>query len=765
MQDLANWIPDHRGLVALAVSLLTAGALAGVVVPFSGLPRLRVDPSLDAMLPEDDLGRRFYESLLERFGSDDSLVIALEDDKLFSLAGFDRVRRVTRRIEQVEGVHHVDSLATAVRLRGIDGDVEVSSFGDEQNADYPRLREELLADPLLAGTLVSRDGRATAIVVTFERMSEERFQQQALDLRVLEAAREQAPGVDVWMAGTPYVKAEITRILMSELAFMVPAILALMAALSYAFFRSVAESLIPVASVVLAMLWTLGVMGWTGHALNIVTTLIPPLVLIVGFAYAVHVVSAYGKERAREPACVNPRKLVARSLGRVGFAVFFTGLTTAAGFLSLTASSLEVIRGFGIYAVVGVAASLISSLSFVPVALALAGPTSRPERHSPGQRLDRALRWLGARSLRHRQGILIGGGLLFVSSLVASTRLEVNMEVIGNFDEHSSVRQGYEAINDLFEGANLFYVMIAASEPEAFLEPENLALVADVQEWLEQQPEIGGTTSMVDHLRVLHQAFRNGRPEERRLPETRRLTAQLLLLGANEELDDLVDRSHRTATILVRSSATSSRDFDQLGSRIDARLAELPAHLDGRATGNAMLLTRVSDAISRGQALSLLAACGMIGVILCLYFGSLRTGLVALVPNVLPVAFYFGVMGATGVTLNNATALMGSIVLGIAVDDTIHFLVHFRRAARRLGDRTRAAAEALAEVGRPVSYTTVAICLSLGIVATSALETQAHFGALGALTLAFAWAVDVVFTPALCTILRVEQRPDPALGA
>jgi predicted RND superfamily exporter protein len=302
--------------------------------------------------------------------------------------------------------------------------------------------------------------------------------------------------------------------------------------------------------------------------------------------------------------------------------------------------------------------------------------------------------------------------------------------------------------------------MIEASEPGAFLEPENLDQVAQIQAWLEQQPEIGGTTSMVDYLRVLHQAFRDGQPGERRLPDTRKLAAQLLLIGANEELDDLVDRPHRTATILVRSSATSSRDFDRLGSRIDERLALLPSHLNARATGNAMLLTRVSDTISRGQALSLVAACGMIGAILCLYFRSVRTGLLALVPNVLPVAFYFGVMGATGITLNNATALMGSIVLGIAVDDTIHFLVHFRRAAKRLGDRTRAAAETLAQVGRPVTYTTVAICLGLGIVATSALETQAHFGALGALTLAFAWAVDVVFTPALCSTLRVEG-PDP----
>ena len=258
---------------------------------------------------------------------------------------------------------------------------------------------------------------------------------------------------------------------------------------------------------------------------------------------------------------------------------------------------------------------------------------------------------------------------------------------------------------------------------------------------------------MADHLHVINRAFQDCRPEDLRLPDSRNPTAQLLALGANEELEDLVDRSHTTATILVRSTATSSRDLDRLGQRIDARLAALPSHLSGRATGNAMLLTRVTDAISRGQVSSLLAACAMIGAILCLYFRSVRAGLIALVPNLLPVAFYFGVMGFLGVNLNNATALMGSIVLGIAVDDTIHFLVHFRSAARKHGDERRAAAEALAEVGRPVTYTTIAICLGLLVVALSGLRTQANFGALGALTLAFAWVVDVVFTPALCSLL------------
>lgn len=187
-----------------------------------------------------------------------------------------------------------------------------------------------------------------------------------------------------------------------------------------------------------------------------------------------------------------------------------------------------------------------------------------------------------------------------------------------------------------------------------------------------------------------------------------------------------------------------------LARRIDARLEQLPDGIEGYTTGNAILLTRAADRIASGQALSLVWAGGMIGLLLVVYFRSLRLGLYALVPNMLPVLLYFGLLGATGTTLNNSTALMGSIVLGIAVDDTLHLLVEYRRALRETGDAQAALSQALVRVGRAITCTTLAVCLGLLVVGGSALRNQAEFGVLGAATLAIAWLVDVTVTPALC---------------
>jgi predicted RND superfamily exporter protein len=758
LRHWASWIARHPGRVLLGVFLASLAALAGIVDPGTGRVRLKVDPALNEMLPDDDAERRFYETLLERFGSDDNLVVTLHGEALFSHDGLERVLRLSERLEGLPGVQRVDSLATALRLRPVDGDLEVTTFLEDLPTaaeDLEALREDLLADPLRAGSLVSRDGRTTALRVTFEPMSEEQFIAERLDRRVAEAARAEAGDFEVWIAGTPRVKAEITGILMSELAAMVPAIVALMALLSYAFFRTWWGSVAPVVSVLLALLWTLGVMAWAGHALNIVTTLVPPLVLTVGFAYAIHVVAALQAvlRGAEAPPATGPREAVALGLERVAFPVAFTAFTTAAGFLSLTLNDLHVIRGFGLYSVVGVTAALAASLTATPALLALARP--RPARRVAGhaRRLDRAFDRLARFDLA-RRGALVGVTVVvLVVSLFFVTRIEVTTEVVGNFRADSPVRRSYEAINEHLGGANLFYVMVESPEAGAFEEPANLRALADLQDWLSAQPEIGRTTSMVDYLRVINDSFHDGSGAYARIPDSARLTAQLLLLGANDELEKLVDPSRRTATILASSTSTASGAFSRLAARIDRRLEALPPPLSGRTTGNAVLLTRSADRIALGQARSLVAACAMIGLILVLYFRSWRVGLAALVPNVLPVAVYFGALGLTGVTLNNATALMGSIVLGIAVDDTIHFIVQFRSLADRLGDRARAARAALTEVGRPVTYTTVVLCLGLLVVATSDLKTQAQFGALGAFTLAVAWLADVTLTPALCSLL------------
>ncbi len=746
-EGYSRWVFEHRRLVAAALVVVTLLAGAGIFDPIRLEPRIRIDPSLNEMLPSEASARRFYEELLERFGSDDVVLVVLRSPDLFTPEGLRTLVAATSALSTAPGVQNVEGLATALRLRRQDDDLEIDGYLESipRTADEAlALREEVLRDPLRAGSFVSADGEASAILVRFASIPEEEFLLRNLDLGVLEAARTAAPDMRVSLVGTPHIKAEVGRLMTGELAVMVPLIVALMSALSCSFFRSLRLGLVPIAAVGLGLVWTVGVMGWVGHDLNIVTTLIPPLVLALGFAYATHVVASFDPSTGGTGRSAIAR----RALARVVFPVTFTALTTAAGFLSLTSNALDVIRGFGLFAALSTAATLLASLTLVPLMLSLGGPVpgSRPR----ARRLDGFFEALADFDVRHSGPILLGSAGLVGLGLFGATRIEVNLPVIENFGRDAEIRRAYEEVDRLFGGANQFYLMLRAPEPGDFERPDWLGEVAALQRWLEDQPEIGGTTSVVQYLEVLNEALGPEPTPTRRIPDSASGVAQLLLFGGNEELDVLIDRAHQVITILVRSTATETREFDRLALRIDQRLAELPEGITGYTTGNAILLTRAANEISRGQAWSLVWACALIGLLLCLYFRSARLGLLAFVPNVIPVILYFGLLGLSGTTLNNATALMGSIVLGIAVDDTLHLVIEYRRALRRKGAPGPALREALRHVGRAISCTTLAVCLGLLVVGGSELRNQAEFGLLGAATLALAWLVDVTFTPALC---------------
>jgi predicted RND superfamily exporter protein len=531
-----------------------------------------------------------------------------------------------------------------------------------------------------------------------------------------------------------------------------------MAAIGLLAFRSLRGMLVPISTVLIALVWTLGAVAWLGVPLNLVSTIVPPLLLTVGFAYVVHVVSDYYRSLREDP------ERLASSGGPAGWAlrhvalpVALTGVTTVAGFLSLTISPFPAVREFGWISMLGVAITVLLSLSFAPAALELFGTPTRPAPTvgTAGRLFDRQLERLGHFDVRHRVPILFGGALLAMASLVSMNWIEVNTDLISNFKADHPVRRHFEAINENLQGAMPLEIVLEADRAEAFAEPESLRIIESLQEWLGRQPEVGGSTSLVDHVKLINRAFHAGDGDHFAIPANARLTRQLLLFGANDAIEHLVDQRYRTTRVEVRSNAPDSKDMAALVDRIEEHLETLPSQLEARVTGNTVLLTRSIDAVSEGQITTLSVAFLFIYGILVLLFTSFRVGLVALIPNVLPVLLYFGVLGVTGISLNTTTGLFGCIILGIAVDDTIHLLTCFNVAARECVDEKSGAVRALCAVGRPVTVTTVALCLGFLALTTSELRGQVEFGMLGAFILACAWAVDVTFTPALCAGTRI----------
>lgn len=733
----------------------------------TGELHLQVDPSTDRLLPAGDETRAFLERVTKIFGSHESLLVALVTDDVFGLANLATVKRVSEALEGIEGVHHVVSLATALNMRSADGDIEIEPFLatlPETRDAAERLRRDVQRNPLYSGSLVSHDSRTTSIVLYLNDIPLQRFIDDELDLRIERVAREAAPEMEVLLTGSPHIKATTSRLIFGSLSLILPLAFVIMGLLGALSFRSLRGVVVPMATVVVTTIWTLGIVAWLGVSLNLVTTIVPPLLVTVGAAYALHIVSEYYRSLRIDSVTLEADGgPVARSLRHVALPVALTGLTTAAGLLALTVSPFPAVREFGLIAVLGVAFAVIASLTFVPAMLQLFGsskPSRQPRRESQG-RLDQLLEGLGEFDVRHRRAILWVGAAAFVLSIVGMQMIELNSDLVSNFAADHPVRTNFETINRQLEGAIPIYVVIESDSADAFVQTENLLIIEEFQAWLEAQPEVGGTTSIVDYVKMLNRVLHDDDSEYFTVPdENVRYIKQLLLFGAGEGVRSVVGARHQITNIHIRSQAVNTLGMAQLVARIEARLELFPAHLSPRVTGSMVLLTRALDESAQGQARTLGIAFLFIYLILVALFTSFRVAFVALIPNVLPVLIYFGTLGFTGVPLNTTTGLFACIVLGIAVDDTIHFLTRFNSEAREHADEKLGAIHALREVGRPVTITTVGLCLGFLALSTSELKNQVEFGVLGAFTLAVAWLVDVTFTPALCAGMRVVNLWD-----
>jgi predicted RND superfamily exporter protein len=760
----------HARWVVAATLLATAFFLSRIVDPTSGELRLRVDPSTDRLLAEGDSRQERLERVSTLFGQRESLLVALETDDVYTPENLAAIARTSRALEDLPFVHEVLSLDTALNMRSFEGAIEIEPFLEripETVEGLARLRADVERNPLYAGRLVSNDAQMTSIVLALKDIPLDRLIDESLDLQVEQVARENAPHMKVRLTGAPHIKATTSRLLFEGLGRILPISFVIMGVLGALAFRSIRGVLAPMATVVLTTIWTLGIVAWRGVSLNLVTSIVPPLLVTIAAAYALHVVSEFyrtvGAGEANFKGVDGP---VARAIGHVALPVALTGLTTAAGLLALTMSPFQAVREFGLIAVLGVVIAALISLTFVPAMLTLGGaPERMPARRDgePGSTggLDRLLSTLGRFDVRYRKAILVCGVGLGVVAVVGMDRITLNSDLVSNFSSDHPVRANFEAINQRLEGAIPIFLVIESDEPDAFVKSQNLRAVDELVQWVAAQPGVGGTTSLVDYVKTLNRVLRDDEDAAFRIPdESVRYVKQILLFGAGEGLRSVVDSSYRTTNVHIRTQAMNTRDMAELVARIEARLETLPTTLRGEVMGNMVLLTRSLDDAAQGQIETLGVAFVFIFVILFALFASARVALFALVPNVLPVVVYFGTLGLTGIPLNTTTGLFACIVLGIAVDDTIHFLTRFNREARERADEKRGAVEALREVGRPVTITTIGLCMGFAVIATSELKNQVEFGLLGAFTLAIAWLVDVTFTPALCAGMRVVNLWD-----
>ena len=607
-----------RWIIAGALLLALLALVRLIEWPSLGLA-LEVDPSVRALLPQDGGELELFEAVRDRYSSDDLLLVAWVAEDLFTPARRGALKRLTRRVERMPGIEHVESLASAVRIRVYEDYTEVGAYlGEvpETVAKATEIRDAVLENPLYAGYLVSEDGRGEMVSVRFQRgLSARTLIGIVADIAA--ASHEEASGVDQFLSGPLFIRLEISRLLLRDLYRVMPLAIVVTLIVVAIGFRQVRRVVLLLLSNAIALIFTLALFVACGHTLNYVTVILPPTVYVVGFAYAIHVVSDFDRHFA---AGLGSTAAMRVALTDVFVPLTLTAITTAIGFASLTLSDIDSIGLFGAYACLGTTLAWLTALTVVPAGLVLM-PGRR--RVAAIRRADRLGPWLAHLAARWGRVFLICGRLLAAFSLLGAARIDVSTDYLANFPPESELRRNFDRMSTVFAGAVPLQIVLESDTADAFKTPHALRVVDELKDWLLAQPEIGGVYTLLDYVGVLERALTPELVDDDPVPDSESLINHLILLGASEDVRRFADPEFASTLLQVRARVTASADLNALTVRIDGRLRALPPNLRGFVTGSSALIAGTLDDVTRGQVVSLTVALVPIYLVLVAMFRSL----------------------------------------------------------------------------------------------------------------------------------------------
>jgi len=751
-------------IIVGAVLVLFLLALPQIFNPYTGELHTRVDISEQALLGPEHEGWEFYQFSRRSFGNDETIMVAVDVDDVFSPQAIDLVMRLTNRLGKLQGVQEVISLANALTIKNTEYGMDVAPVMEKAPGtpeEYERLRSEVMANPLLSSALISRDSNTTAIIVNLKITQDQDFIKQ-LNAEVDAIVKEESQGTPVWVTGAPRIRLATTEIVLDDLFHFPPLITLVMMVLLWLMIRNITGVMVPLVTVIITVVWTVATITAFGYSLNILTALVPPLLMILTLSYSMYVASDFQLPKQGTEQEVEAE--AEKALRKISLPVLLAGLTTTVGFSSLYLSELSAIREFGLFCVIGVVYATIITMTFTPSLLVIVHAWSKKEaRPQPAIRetqFDRILETVGRFDAENRNTVYVIAGIVFVISIWGMTQLRVGTEHVTNFDSESEIRQSFEHVNERLNGINPFNIIVQSSFPGAFKQPANLREIEALQEWLASQPEIGGVSSLVDYIKFVNKSFNNNDPAFYAIPDSKKIVGQLLFFTESDDTERLVDSSHRAVNIIVRANVIDSDDVENLVARVNERLKQLPDHMVARATGNPVLMNQAIQDIMWGQVESVFLTLIIVYGILTSLFLSFRIGFIAIIPNIMPVVVYFGALGITGISLNPSTSLIAPMIIGVAIDDTIHFFARFNSYGRQTPDPEKSTIMTLRAVGRPVTYTSLALCVGFLLLTSSDLRMQAQVGAMASFALFVAWLSDVFLTPALCSRLKIATLWD-----
>lgn len=734
---------------------LTIIVILGITVFFGvQMPNMTIDNSIDNMLPADHPAKLLYDRVDENFGGSDILVVALQSDSVFSQTTLQQIYDLSYDFQMVDGVDDVMSMSTGKEMTGTEYGLEVSDL----MADVPStpeaiedFKQTVLTNEMYEGTIISENGEYAGFVIQLLSDTDDETV-----YRGVQGVIANEPNADAFsIAGAPAVNTEMTTSMKHDLTTLFPFVILLVLISLYISFRSLQGVVLPIVTVLISVIWTLGFMALLQIPMAMISTTLPVLLIAIGSAYGIHAINGYYESLLDSH---DKQEALILAMSHVGKAILMAGLTTIVGFGSLATSQVSQVKQFGVFTAFGVASALVLSIIFIPAVLMWMkvpkGRETEPEEDQESW-LTMVLTGLGEFTIRHSKSLVVTGVVLLLLSVAGFPKLVVETNTLRFFKPESDIRQATEVINDHFGGSESLSILVEGDMKH----PDVLNRIMEIQEYAESLNHVGYSISVADYVAEINKALNNNDPKYRTIPASRDAVAQEILLyemsGDPSDFEQVVDYDYRLGNVSIRMESVSS---SQLGIIVDdiETYAEEDTLSDFQAevTGSSYLFKVLTDLLVKGQIWSLLTSLGLVWLIIALIFRSFPAGGYSIIPLSLTIAINFGLMGWFNIPLDTATTMLASMAIGIGVDYTIHFLSRYRVEVRRTGDYAQAGLITTRTTGKAIVYNAVAVTMGFIVLLFSSFRPIQTLGALTALTMVTSALGALTILPAVLNVVK-----------
>ena len=781
MGRFGSFIHDNPFKVLLVLVLLLA-------FPISHVPQIKMDTSTEGFMHDDDPVLLAYNKFRDQFGRDERVVLAIKNDKIFSLEFLKTLKDLHKELEtKVPFLDDITSLYNVRNTRG-EGDKLITDdllepFPTTQ-AQVDAIKKRAMDSEFYRDLLISQDGTMTTVIIETDAYSHECEKEvsdvDAFDEGFDEPSKETAPrafltdkentelvqavlkiadkyrkqGLEIYVAGSPSVNHALKSQMKSDMQKFMRLTFLIILVFLFVIFRRVSAVVYPLLVIIFSLLTTVGTMAWMGVAFKLPTQIVPSLLLAVSVGATVHVLSIFFDQFNKN---ANKKEALAHTLGHSGLAIAMTSVTTAIGVGSFSGSEVAPISDLGIFASLGVMVSLVLTLTLLPALLSIT--KLKPKEKVVSGKIDNLMKKLAVIPVKHTKAVLLSSLVLVGISLLAATQIKLSHNPLKWFQPDDMNRVSTEVIDKHMNGSVTIEVVVDTGKENGWVDPVRLQKLNQfskkVEAYVDDYTHVGKVVSLATIVKETNRALHENKQEYYSIPNEKNLVSQELLLFENsgsDDLEDVVDTQFSKARITIKLPWTDTVQAVHVLNFIKEQSSKTFSEDSVETTGMIpLLINTFAHAVHSSVVSYFIAAIG-ISLMMIFILGSVRIGLLSLIPNLVSIILGLLFMYVVKIPLDMFTLLIGSIAIGLAVDDTIHFMHNFRRYYLKSGNSAKAIEQTFFTTGKAMVITTIVLSLGFFSYLAANMISVQNFGLLTASVIIFALLSDLLLAPALMIV-------------